>query len=141
MGQGLQAQPRRALWIPVRQAGRGQRTGSASPRIQPSCPGAAAHSAVASSSTNMGPKASASLKINLFQSLPSPPGVWPSLRCAYDSPGPSGHTGHSSARVAPGLENAGCTHSGDLREGSQPRCCLRAGGPTGGFACVRSAAR
>lgn len=117
MGQGLQAQPRRALWIPVRQAGRGQRTGSASPRIQPRCPGAAAHSAVASSSTNMGPKASASLKINLFQSLPSPPGVWPSLRCAYDSPGPSGHTGHSSAGVAPGLENAGCTHSGEPEGG------------------------
>lgn len=139
MGQGLQAQPRRALWIPVRQAGRGQRTGSASPRIQPSCLGAAAHSAMASSSTNVGPKASASLKINLFQSLPSPPGVWPSLCCAYDFPGASGHAGHSSAGVAPGLENAGCIHSRDLRKGPRPRCCLWAGVPMGGFACVCSA--
>lgn len=74
--------------------------GSASPRIQLSCGGAAVHSAVATSSTAMGPKASASLKINFCQSLPSPPGVWPSLCCAYDFPGASGHTGHSSAGVA-----------------------------------------
>ena len=51
-----------------------------------------------SAAPNTSPGASDSLKINLLQRFPSPPGVWLRSRCVR-VPGPSGPRGGSSAGV------------------------------------------
>lgn len=48
----------------------------------------------------MSPRASDSLKINLLERFPSPPGVWLCSHCVHNVPGISGPCGGSSAGVA-----------------------------------------
>lgn len=67
------------------EAGRERAGGSAPPRIQPRCVGAAGRSAAPHAS----PGASDSLKINLLQSFPSPPGVWLCSHRVHNVPGTS----------------------------------------------------